>query len=1048
MPTIEREVKEFTGDIPAITSFVLSSGSITNERTIQVSLDGTNVTAWMITESEKIPAVDDPRWLKEAPGSYTLSAGDGEKKIYLFVKDADGYISKGGPLTVVLDTAAPEITQFAFTTITEDYTTDSTVDIDLAGSSDIELWAVTDISTPPAAGSPVWQTGVPTSYGEFSGEGDQWIYAWAMDGAGNVSNEVVSLTIYYYANLEISTFSTPQPFVADPTISITLVDTNVVSWLVLEEDNDPSDNSGDWVSTRPTEFTLSGAEGSRTLYAWGKNGGGAMTSPAKTLTVTYDVSAPEISDFSLTSADPTNDRNITFDLTGTDNIGISGWFISEVSTTPAAGDTGWIGTTPGTYRVSDGDEEKTVYMWAKDAAGNISPPMSLSVTLNRGIPVINTFTVPTNTNTATIDVIIDSTDLDLAGWMIKEDDDVKPAAGDAGWSGTALTTFDLTDSEGTYTLYAWIKDDADNVSAYKSQSVILDKTLPTVSIALDPGQDASTSSFTVAIEITESDNTGVVGWYLSEVSTTPDPDVGIWATSEPSTFNVADSQGEKTIYCWVKDAAKNVSTVSSVSLYYYKSQPTITFSNDTNIVGHETLVFTFSETMDTSSLSLSGTLAALPSDYSVNWTAGSNPDDTLTLSLETGYLWQEGARTLSISCTSDRGSAYGGVPLTGDPKLYNLNVFYGVYVSSGDLDADDAREGTLTEPKKTIQAGIDEAADKYTSSSSEVRVASGTYQNTVNGTPVASVVEGVSLYGGYSSDFSGKSGTSTIIDFSTTGGTSSVPNSAIFCDNLAPAITTATIIDGFTVKVGKGSYNAAIFCDTASPTIQNVTLIGRANTGGVSYGIRIITASPVITNNQIFTSWEDLRATESYGIYSSGTTSAPVISANTIHSGDGVAAYGIRDGGGAGATISDNSIYANDASACNQSYGIFVDGSGPVITNNSVIDCGGGLNLACCIRIQNATAGALTIDGNVLSNLSLAYDAAFGIYESTSLSEPASVQNNDFDGFFGDGSANTAFYNKWNNVLITDIDTTSFVLGGTDQTLADAGNQSTFDSNN
>ena len=93
-----------------------------------------------------------------------------------------------------------------------------------------------------------------------------------------------------------------------------------------------------------------------------------------------DSEIPVLTDFTLTSSDQTTNPEISFTLTGSDNIGITSWMINESSTKPDAGDPDWISVKPGTYTLSSVSGLRTVYAWAKDLAGNVSD--SLSFTLN------------------------------------------------------------------------------------------------------------------------------------------------------------------------------------------------------------------------------------------------------------------------------------------------------------------------------------------------------------------------------------------------------------------------------------------------------------------------------------------------------------------------------------------------------------------------------------------------------------------------------------------------------------------------------------------
>jgi hypothetical protein len=89
-----------------------------------------------------------------------------------------------------------------------------------------------------------------------------------------------------------------------------------------------------------------------------------------------DTEAPVITDFTLTSPDPTSDLEITFTLDATDNVGVTGWLVNENSTPPASDDDAWLDNKPTEYLLSGEEGTQTIYAWAKDDAGNVSESTS------------------------------------------------------------------------------------------------------------------------------------------------------------------------------------------------------------------------------------------------------------------------------------------------------------------------------------------------------------------------------------------------------------------------------------------------------------------------------------------------------------------------------------------------------------------------------------------------------------------------------------------------------------------------------------------------
>jgi len=87
-----------------------------------------------------------------------------------------------------------------------------------------------------------------------------------------------------------------------------------------------------------------------------------------------------------------NSASVTLNATAVDNVGVSSYYVSESDVAPQANDSGWTSvTTPVPnyssnilYTLSGADGAKTIYIWYKDGANNISAMASSAVILNSG----------------------------------------------------------------------------------------------------------------------------------------------------------------------------------------------------------------------------------------------------------------------------------------------------------------------------------------------------------------------------------------------------------------------------------------------------------------------------------------------------------------------------------------------------------------------------------------------------------------------------------------------------------------------------------------
>ena len=97
-----------------------------------------------------------------------------------------------------------------------------------------------------------------------------------------------------------------------------------------------------------------------------------------------DTTSPANTSISINSnADNATSTSVTLAISATDNVGVTSYYASESNTTPEDSASWTSGTSTTSYSAnvsftlsSDNNEIKTVYIWFKDSAGNISSPAS------------------------------------------------------------------------------------------------------------------------------------------------------------------------------------------------------------------------------------------------------------------------------------------------------------------------------------------------------------------------------------------------------------------------------------------------------------------------------------------------------------------------------------------------------------------------------------------------------------------------------------------------------------------------------------------------
>ncbi len=174
------------------------------------------------------------------------------------------------------------------------------------------------------------------------------------------------------------------------TISITSFtatdNVGVAGYMLTESGTAPSALATGWSAIAPTTYTFASA-GTKALYAWAKDAAGNVsTSLSGTVTITLagDTTPPTVTGFVIPSTATSLTVNITT-FTATDNMAVTGYMLTETSATPSASASGWRATVPTTYTFTSAGT-KTLYAWAKDAAGNVSTSLSDTVIITLPTP--------------------------------------------------------------------------------------------------------------------------------------------------------------------------------------------------------------------------------------------------------------------------------------------------------------------------------------------------------------------------------------------------------------------------------------------------------------------------------------------------------------------------------------------------------------------------------------------------------------------------------------------------------------------------------------
>jgi hypothetical protein len=235
-----------------------------------------------------------------------------------------------------------------------------------------------------------------------------------------------------------------------------------------------------------------------------------------------------------------------------------------------------------------------------------------------------------------------------------------------------------------------------------------------------------------------------------------------------------------------------------------------------------------------------------------------------------------------------------------------------------------------TSAKNTVADGI-AVAQAY--GLTEVRIALGTYtiSSTVN------VVAGISLKGGYASDFSTRSYSNisklSLASFIT----------GITADGAA--ITRSTVIDGLTVEAASLGGLGAVFVNSASPTFSNntVKIIDTVADGSYVIGIEVAYTSgnvgnPILSGNTVILNHPNGTTddrTRAIYVSSAASGSDVVIERNVISAQSNYRTDGIRVASSAGVTIRNN-IVSVKCTGSGMTMPVIADLSTVIVANNTM----------------------------------------------------------------------------------------------------------------
>jgi len=482
--------------------------------------------------------------------SWTLTAGEGLKTVYVQYKDNAGNWSGSISDTITLDTTPPTGTISINSGAA--YTNSTSVTLTLSASDSGSGVSKMQFSNDGVVWSSEEDYATSKSWTLTAGDGTKTVYVQYKDNLGNWSGSI-SDTITLDTTQPTGTISinSGAAWTNSTSVTLTLSASDAhsgVSKMQFSNDGVVFSSEEDYATSK--SWTLTTGEGTKTVYVQYKDSADNWSGSISD-TITLDTTPPTGTISINSGAAYTNSTSVTLTLSASDSSGVSKMQFSNDGVVFSS-EEDYATSKSWTLTASDG--LKTVYVRYKDNAGNWSGPIGDTITLDTTSP---TGTISINngdgyTNSTAVTLTLSASDSSGASKMEFSNDGVS-------WSSeedyATSKSWTLTASDGLKTVYVRYKDNASNWSGLTSISdtIILDTTLPTGTISINGG-DIYANSTSVTLTLSASDSGGVSKMEFSNDGVTWSSEED-YATGKSWTLTTGDET--KTVYVQYKDNAGN-----------------------------------------------------------------------------------------------------------------------------------------------------------------------------------------------------------------------------------------------------------------------------------------------------------------------------------------------------------------------------------------------------------------------------------------------------------------------------------------------------------
>lgn len=649
-----------------------------------------NATEMRISEDQAFTGVSFVTFQNNKP--VALTSSEGVKTLFVQLKDNTGTVGPTLSSSITLDTTPPSAP-----TLELDSTgvsgaglkfTNSNVTLPLRVLAQDTLSGVSGmrlsgtgvatgglLSTPtlPYQSDSVFNRAVTT-------DGVQTVYAQVIDNAGNASAIVTDVVVVDRAvpSGAITALRGPGA-TADGYTNQLFVDVQVAVGaepdggsvhVKLANAAGPDLDAAQFQAALPVVSWYLGAasDGLKTIHAQFRDTAGNLSAPLNT-SITYDITPPSPVSANVTPAiSSTTSVTVNVASSASDLSSTEAVTVSENPSFTAAGTVGPMAM-PGTgqipFTLTNSDGVHTVYVRFKDRAGNVSV-VTAQVTLDDTPPSAPNFSlVATGTRGSTkftkngTSLPFTLTGVDALSGVAQMRLSTSSAVGANGLltSGTtspwaASGNFTRAAGDAAVTVYAQLIDAAGNASVVVSDTIVVDTTLPSGTVNIARGAEATVDGFTnssvvnVSLTAPTEPNGGGVTFKMANSNGIELTQAAFQELSPTVSWFLSNGEGLKTVYVVFRDSAGNESAPITGTITYDITAPTpatATITPSTTRVLSATVVVASSAgdlspttgltLSESSSFSGAGTVGpmAMPGGGSVGFTLSNSGDGLRTV---------------------------------------------------------------------------------------------------------------------------------------------------------------------------------------------------------------------------------------------------------------------------------------------------------------------------------------------------------------------------------------------------------------------------------